>query len=375
MEHKESNIKKVPSEENDFYSDDDLYNIASWGADLSFRELITMYDEDELIKPEIQRNYVWKKPEASRFIESLLMGLPVPSIFLAQKGTKKLIVDGFQRIMTVRDFTKGIFTADNSIFKLSNSKMINERWRGKSFEQLKEDDKRKIRSTLIHAIIFEQKEPKDTDTSLYQVFERINTSGRSLTNQEIRNCVYQGKVNSMLIELNNNPIWRKLYGSDDINNRMNDMEFILRFFALKTKNVLESKMTQISLKKELNLFMGSKENDNSQKIELYKKEFIKVINFLYEKLGECCFYSIKKNDDGDYTEVKKFHPTIFDSIGIATIIAFNKNSTLVIDDLKSKKLELLKNEDYIDCTTIRTTNVSKINRRINLALKILYNID
>src|SRR5947208_2885405 len=98
---------EIPDETDqaDDYSDDDLYNIESWGADLSFRELITMYDEDELVKPELQRHYVWDKSEASRFIESLLLGLPVPSIFLAkQPDEKKLIIDGYQRIMSVYEY-------------------------------------------------------------------------------------------------------------------------------------------------------------------------------------------------------------------------------------------------------------------------------
>lgn len=68
---------EVPEDEvDDFYSDDDLFKISSWGADLSFRELISRYDENELVKPELQRNYVWDKAEASRFIDSVLLGLP-----------------------------------------------------------------------------------------------------------------------------------------------------------------------------------------------------------------------------------------------------------------------------------------------------------
>lgn len=92
----------IPKEENeDEYSDDDLFKISSWGADLSFRELISRYDDD----PELQRNYVWDKPEASRFIDSILLGLPIPSIFLAKtKDEKLLIIDGYQRFMTVRDY-------------------------------------------------------------------------------------------------------------------------------------------------------------------------------------------------------------------------------------------------------------------------------
>lgn len=94
-------------EEMSSYSDDSLFNISSFGTDISFRELITMYDEGDLEKPEMQRRYVWQKQEASRFIDSILLGLPVPSIFLAKNNEeKRLIVDGYQRIMTVYDFVK-----------------------------------------------------------------------------------------------------------------------------------------------------------------------------------------------------------------------------------------------------------------------------
>ena len=154
MKNSDEIIEFINEENDDYYTDDSMFNISSWGADLSFREIISMYDEDELVKPELQRKYVWDKVEASRFIESLLMGLPVPSIFLAQSGSQKLIVDGYQRIMTVYDYVNGIFSTDKKIFKLSNSEKINKRWRNKAFKELTSDEKRKIRSTTIHAIVF-----------------------------------------------------------------------------------------------------------------------------------------------------------------------------------------------------------------------------
>ena len=197
----------IKEEVEETYSNDDIYNITSWGADLSFRELITMYDENELLKPELQRHYVWDKVEASRFIESLLLGLPVPSIFLANTADgHKLIIDGYQRIMTVYDYVKGLWTKDNRVFRLSNSDKINSRWRNKSFTELSAAEQRKIRSTTIHAIIFEQTKPQEDDTSLYQIFERINTGGRALYPQEIRNCVYQGPLNTLLFKVNKNPV-------------------------------------------------------------------------------------------------------------------------------------------------------------------------
>ena len=106
---KEVNLMEEIKDEVDSYSDDSLYNITSFGTDLSFREIVTMYKEGDLEKPELQRKYVWTKNEASRFVDSILLGLPVPSIFLAKnKEGKRLIVDGYQRIMTIYDYMEGI---------------------------------------------------------------------------------------------------------------------------------------------------------------------------------------------------------------------------------------------------------------------------
>lgn len=350
--------------EDDDYSNDDLYNISSWGADLSFRELIFMYEDKELLKPELQRKYVWDKTEASRFIESLLMGLPVPSIFLAKTEDEcKLIVDGYQRIMTVYDYVqRGIFSKDEKSFKLSNSKAINERWRGKTFNELEPEEKRRIKNTTIHAIIFEQKTPKN-DTGMYQIFERINTSGRTLTPQEIRNCIYQGSFNDLLFELNNHDSWRKLYGSTTTDPRMQDLELILRFFALGDDYIKNSKATQISLKKYLNEYMGKFKKMDDSEVDRKRHKFINTMDYIYENFGENAFHNIGVN---------RFHNTTFDAISIATAYIMDKGSTSTGIDFIEKKLKLFSNEDFKTFITERTTNISHINGRISLALEYLY---
>ncbi|QUH31142.1 DUF262 domain-containing protein [Vallitalea guaymasensis] len=276
--------------DDDYYDNDDLYNITSWGADLSFRELISMYKEGEMIKPELQRKYVWDKSEASRFIESLLLGLPVPSIFLAKvEKDNKLIIDGYQRIMTVYDFVeRGIYSKDSSVFKLSNSNKINKRWRGKSFKQLEPEEQRRIKSTTIHAIIFEQKTPKN-DSSLYQIFERINTSGRTLTAQEIRNCIYQGSFNDLLFRINENSKWRELYGGN-VDSRMKDIEFILRYIAL-SKNFLPTDKKQISLKKHLNHVMKILRNSSEEDIKRFEESFNNTVKYIYDNFGCSAFHN------------------------------------------------------------------------------------
>jgi uncharacterized protein with ParB-like and HNH nuclease domain len=369
-------IEQIDSEVNDSYSNDDLYNINSWGADLSFRELISMYDEDELLKPELQRHYVWEKPEASRFIESILLGLPVPSIFLANtKNDKKLIIDGYQRIMTVYDFVKkGIWRKDNKVFKLSNTDKINERWRGKSFTELSEQEQRRIRSTTIHAIVFEQKAPNDNDTSLYQVFERINTGGRALLPQEIRNCVNQGRFNDLLFELNKDENWRNLYGKLEEDSRMRDMEFILRFFALDTDFIKNSESGNISLKKYLNEFMGSANSQRPEIIEERRQKFIETMSFISQHIGENAFFNITAGDD---TKIRKrFYPTIFDSICPAVSIALRTlGDDIPMDNLESKRLELLKDENYRKYISEGTMQIAHIHGRIRLTLNYLFDID
>ena len=362
-------IEEIQSEIDDDYSDDSLFNISSWGADLSFRELISMYEEDELIKPELQRKYVWDKVEASRFIESILLGLPVPSIFLAQSGSQKLIVDGYQRIMTVYDYMRGIFSTDKKVFRLSNSEKINARWRNKAFSELSTDDQRKIKSTTSQAIIFEQKKPENDGTSLYQVFERINTSGRTLTPQEIRNCVYQGSFNTMLFEINENKTWRKLFGTEDVDSRMRDLEYILRFFTMKTGDILNTDSKQISLKKALNDFMKAHKEDRPADIQQFKDEFDTTVQLVYDHIGRDAFRNYTR---GKFS--KKFHPAIFDAIMVAVFLI--QKQGIPLDDVSEEKhIALLENLNFKEVTSKRTTDVDNIRKRIFIVGEMLFGVD
>ena len=366
------NIENVDSEDQET-SNDDLFNITSWGADMSFRELISMYDDDELLKPELQRKYVWEKPEASRFIESILLGLPIPSIFLANTpDNNKLIIDGYQRIMTIYDYVKkGIFSKDGKAFKLTNTDKINHRWKGKSYNELSEFDQKKIRQTTIHAIIFEQKQPKDNDSSLFQIFERINTSGKILKPQEIRNCVYQGNLITLLFELNQDIYWRKLYGNDIEDSRMLDLEFILRSFALANHELRILEKGQISLKMYLNQYMGEKKHNSISFIDSKRIDFQKVIKFIFDNLGIVAFRNLATEN----TYQTRFNPTIFDSISIATSYAMEKlGDNIPIEDIKNRHKILLLNDKFKEYSTIRTTNIDHINGRIQLASQILYGI-
>ena len=364
-------IEIIKAEAEDGYSDDSLFNIKPWGADLSFRELIDRYDQDELVKPELQRNYIWDRREASRFIDSLLLGLPVPSIFLAQtKDEKLLIIDGYQRIMTVRDFVRGIFSRDEKSFALSRTEKINSRWRGKHFTELTDAEQRRIRNTTIHAIIFaQQKEPQSDDTSLFQVFERINTSGRTLTAQEIRNCVAQGSFNKLLFQLNNLPTWRALFGSEEPDPRMRDIEFILRFFALSAPSFKTNDKERLSLRQHLDVFMKSHADIDATVNAEMTSRFTEMIGRAHSMLGTSAFQNTLHSKTA--RSGPKFSPTIFDSIAIAGDNSL-KHQTAVPSDAQERKNGLLGDSEYRSVIAQETMRKSSITKRIEKACHYLF---
>lgn len=367
-------IQKIKAEEEDSYSDDSLFNIKPWGADLSFRELIDRYDDDELVKPELQRKYVWDRREASRFIDSILLGLPVPSIFLAQTQDEKLlIIDGYQRIMTVRDFVRGIFSGDDKAFALSKTDKVNKRWQGKHFAELTEAEQRRIRNTTIHAIIFaQQKEPQNEDTSLFQVFERINTSGRTLTAQEIRNCVAQGAFNKLLIELNENATWRQLFGLATPDPRMRDMEYILRFFALSSEEYKRGTQERISLRKFLDIYMKSHSALSEDDQVAMRKRFVDSVEMASNLFGSSAFHNLSPSDNTKY--VQKFSPTVFDSILIAIDSAINRGVGSLANP-SERKFQLLQDERYKFVIAQETMRRNSINDRINKASNFIFGVE
>jgi hypothetical protein len=217
------------------------YDISVFPADFTLEVLYQKWNNKEIVIPKFQRSYVWKLKQASRLIESFMMGLPIPPVFFYIGSDQKyLVIDGRQRLETVFYFFDGYFGSSDERGRRKEFKLeeINpqSRWFHKKFTDFEESDQRKLKNTVLRAIVIRQLQPEKEDTSVYHIFERLNTGGTILKDQEVRNCVYSGKFNDLLLELNEYPAWRQILGYRKLDARQKDVQLILRCLALHERS-------------------------------------------------------------------------------------------------------------------------------------------
>lgn len=215
------------------------YDITSYGADYPVDGLVKRLNQEDIVVPSFdpkfdgseevegfQRRFVWTRPQMDKFVESLLLGLPVPGIFLVRDKTNKLLVlDGQQRLRTLQAFYKGVHGGRE--YKL---KQVQEQFSGRGYEDLDDEDRRRLDDSIIHATVLRQDHPSGSQDAVYSIFERLNTGGSPLQPQEIRVALYNGPFLRAVSEVNENPAWRTLYGAPST--RFKDHELILRVLAL-----------------------------------------------------------------------------------------------------------------------------------------------
>ncbi|MHB1523374.1 MAG: GmrSD restriction endonuclease domain-containing protein [Candidatus Dormibacteria bacterium] len=215
------------------------YDITSYGADYPVDGLVKRlqqgdivvptfdpeYDESETIRG-FQRQFVWTRPQMDRFLESLLLGLPVPGVFLVREPTNVLLVlDGQQRLRTLAAFYRGLYAGREYALR-----HIVDQFEGRTYTTLDPEDRRRLDDSIIHATVLSQDPSVTSQAAVYSIFERLNTGGSQLQPQEIRVALYSGPFLRVISELNGDTNWRQLYGPRSA--RFKDQELILRVFAL-----------------------------------------------------------------------------------------------------------------------------------------------
>jgi hypothetical protein len=263
------------------------YDITSFGADYDVEGLVKRLNRGDVLIPEFQRDYVWTQKEASKFVESLLLGLPVPGVFMAREaGTNKLLViDGQQRLRSLQFFYNGVFNpreenTTQRVFKLTK---VQPKFEGLTYESLEEQDRTKLNDSIIHATVVKQESPEGDDTSIYYIFERLNYGGRKLTPQEIRVAIYHGPLIETLNELNAYDAWREVYGPESP--RLKDQELILRFLAFYA----DSEKYRRPMTEFVNRFAGRHRALQSSTADLWSRVFRGAVDAFASALGRRAF--------------------------------------------------------------------------------------
>ncbi|RSN42631.1 DUF262 domain-containing protein [Amycolatopsis sp. WAC 04197] len=336
------------------------YEIATYPADFTLEVLETKWKSKELVIPKFQRQFVWSQVQASKLIESFLVGLPVPSIFLytERKSEKLLVVDGQQRLRTAFYYFEGYFGEEKNgnrpTFRLKGLSESSPFY-GKSYEDLlaqNEAAARKLRNSVLRAFIIRQLDPAD-DTSIFHIFERLNTGGTLLHNQEVRNAVCSGTFNELLHDLNALPAWRKILGKPILDSRMRDVELVLRFFALR--HALDS--YQKPMKDFMSRYMRTHEKDDRAYISSFRKEFTDTCTAVLDKLGEKPFHIYAG-----------FNSSVYDSV----FCAFSRNLSNIPEDIAGRYEKMANSSTFEALVRGGTTDAEQVRERVRHVNKVLF---
>lgn len=333
----------------DEYEDQTLaipqYSITSYGIDYDVEGLVKRMNNDDILIPAIQREFVWSHAISSRFVESLLLGLPVPGIFLYRmEDDRYQVIDGQQRVKTLQYFYAGEFVdRPFSLVKLES------KFNGLMYADLDGRDRRRLNDSIIHATVIRQDKPDDNGSSKFSIFQRLNTNAKPLSSQEIRAAIYQGKFNELLFELNKNDAWRHLFGKK--HSRKRDEELILRFLAL----FYGADQYKAPMKRYLNEFMNEHRNLKGSPAEEFGSVFDRTVQTIADKIGKRAFIP-----------TRAVNAALCDSLMIG--IARRLRSGPIESDLEQYYKRLRDNAEFMDLIADTTSAPDRVRQRIQLAV-------
>ena len=306
-----------------------------------------------IVEPEFQRNLVWKASQQSQFIESVLINIPLPPLYVNQRADGKyIVVDGLQRTSTLNAYLKDKFA-------LSDLKLLRH-LNGRSFNTLEQKDQARIedRKLLIYVI-----KPTVPLPMVYDIFHRINTGGTQLTRQEIRNCFYIGSATRLLKDLSQQEYFRQAIDNGISPKRMKDREAILRFLAFYLQDY------ETEYKDDMDAFLGEAmkriNQMNDAEIQLLATDFERVMRWTYMLFREDNFRLSNESKRGPV------------NIALMEAICYffaNKSDEFI--KLHQQQIicnyqNLLKNETFVDAVRFSTGDKKRVITRFSLAQNTL----
>lgn len=365
----------------------DEYDITSSPNDFNVMTLFNFIESGAIVIPGFQRNFVWDIKRSSKLIESLILGLPVPQLFIYEQARNKfLVIDGQQRLMSIYYFIKqrfprkekrvelrGIFNElnkipdeilyDDSYFDDFSLKLptllVSKRnpFHGRKYSTLGEY-KTQFDLRPLRNIIVKQNSPENDDSSIYEIFNRLNSGGANLKPQEIRASMYHSSFYEVIQEVNKLPVWRELLGVQEPDINMKDIEIILRSVAM----LIDFDDYGSSMVKFLNQFSNKMKKATPEKNEYILSLFISFLDACKE-LPPKTF--ISKGGS-------RFNIALFEAVFRTVCLQPFKTKQLVKKKVSYEKVSLLKeDESFAKASSEGTAKLSNLEIRFDIAKKIL----
>lgn len=342
---------------------------------MSIGEIMNLYKDGELdVHPEFQRFFRWEEEQKTKLIESILLGIPIPPIFVSQKTNGKWdVIDGQQRLSTVLQFLQVLKKDDGSCYEpliLTGTKFLPSLQGVRWDDETRFTEEQKItfkREKLNFTII---KESGDGDTSKYEMFQRLNTGGTHLSPQELRNCLLimiNKPLYEIINELHNNENFKNCTPmTDNQSEERYDLELVVRFLLYISfdnaflQELDKGRSMDIFLTEELEKYALSK---NEEAIKENQQMFEKIFEILNEIYGSEVF---KKYQDDKFKGSVML--SAFESIIPGLYCNFDYWSEHR-EELKERIINIYSQDDYVKATRRGTRALDRMSQLIIFSRK------
>lgn len=341
-----------------------IVNIKIDRQQYSIFELKRRYDRGAIcLNPEYQRNYVWKSKQKSELIESVIMGIPLPLIYLAETMQGALvIVDGRQRLTTFFDYL------DNK-FSLKGLNILPE-LNGCKFHDLEKDEDRRRFASVIEdfQLIIQIIKYPTPDRVRFDIFDRVNRGGTPLNNQEMRNALYQGHSTKLLKELAEKEEFKEATGHSISPAHMKDRYIILRaigFYFLRKGQLVKKNGEKVKYKSDIEELLGiTMEQLNrmsSEGIERLEQLFCEVMECVYSTLGPDAFRI--PTDSGRRRPVSM---TLFESLFYFFALLAEGESNAEREKICTAVDEMLEDSVFLEALTYNVDSKIRVDDRFQV---------
>ena len=356
------------------------YDLSATPNDFNVITLHNFVESGAIVIPGFQRHYVWDIRRASKLIESLILGLPVPQLFLYEESRNRfLVIDGQQRLMSIYYFIKHRFPRREARTELR--RLLKER--SSIPDDILHDDNHftnfrlqlpaklptqpnplsslsyatlgdyKLQFDLrpIRNVVVKQNSPDKDDSSIYEIFSRLNSGGVNLAPQEIRLSLYHSDFYDVLMRLNTDSRWRKIVGSPEPDLHLKDVEVLLRIFAM----LIDADNYSPSMVKFLNQF--------SRKCQTHDQQQNQYLELLFDSFLDAAIDL--PNDAFLSKNTTRFNIALIEAVFTAACSEAFLDERTVNGVLDPEELDELKDDkEFTDAASFATTQTSNVRTRL-----------